>query len=162
MNKEFYLKLYESFYKDKNKKNFLNIIDKIVTNLIFISFPIFIIIVFINGHGIIRLILSTLIPFILLSIFRKVFDAKRPYEIFDIKPILNKDTKGKSFPSRHVFSAFVIGTSSLFIYIPYGTLIIILGVLLAIIRVIGGVHFIKDVSVGALIGILSALIGMLT
>ncbi|EDS71733.1 PAP2 family protein [Anaerofustis stercorihominis DSM 17244] len=161
MNKEFYLKLYEPFYKDKNKKSFLNIIDKIVTNLIFISFPIFIIIVFINVHGVIRLILSTLIPFMLLSIFRKVFDAKRPYEIFDIKPILNKDTKGKSFPSRHVFSAFVIGTSGLFIYIPYGTLIIILGVLLAIIRVIGGVHFIKDVSVGALIGILSALIGML-
>ena len=79
MNKEFYLKLYEPFYKDKNKKSFLNIIDKIVTNLIFISFPIFIIIVFINGHGVIRLILSTLIPFMLLSIFRKVFDAKRPY-----------------------------------------------------------------------------------
>ncbi|WP_294464750.1 phosphatase PAP2 family protein [uncultured Anaerofustis sp.] len=161
MNKEFYFKLYAPFYKDKNKKNFLNIIDKIVTYLIFLSFPIFIMINFIKGHDVTRLILSTLIPFILLSVFRKVFDAKRPYEIFDIKPILNKDTKGKSFPSRHVFSAFVIGTSGLFISVTYGVIIIILGILLSVIRVMGVVHFIKDVTVGALLGIVCALIGML-
>ena len=161
MNKEFYFKLYTPFYKDKNKKNSLNIVDKIVTYLIFLSFPIFIMINFIKGHDVIRLILSTLIPFILLSVFRKVFDSKRPYEIFDIKPILNKNTKGKSFPSRHVFSAFVIGTSSLFISLTYGTVIIILGILLSVIRVIGSVHFIKDVTVGGLLGIICALIGML-
>ena len=161
MNKEFYFKLYAPFYKDKNKKNFLIIIDKIVTYLIFLSFPIFIMINFIKGHDVTRLILSTLIPFILLSVFRKVFDAKRPYEIFDIKPILNKDTKGKSFPSRHVFSAFIIGTSGLFISVTYGVIIIILGILLSVIRVMGGVHFIKDVTVGVLLGIVCALIGML-
>ena len=50
------------------------------------------------------------ISFVAVSIFRKCYNAKRPYEIYDFKPLIPKDTIGKSFPSRHVFSIFVIGT----------------------------------------------------
>ena len=47
------------------------------------------------------------ISFVAVSIFRKCYNAKRPYEIYDFKPLIPKDTIGKSFPSRHVFSIFV-------------------------------------------------------
>lgn len=110
------------------------------------------------------LIAAFVIPalgFVLLSIFRKRYNAPRPYEVFETPSALKKTTKGKSFPSRHVFSIFVIGTT--FIYVcpleSIGIVILCLGVILAIIRVIGGIHFTKDVLVGALCGILVGILG---
>ena len=94
------------------------------------------------------------ISFVAVSIFRKCYNAKRPYEIYEFKPLIPKDTIGKSFPSRHVFSIFVIGTTLLYQYTFTGVLILYMGCLLAAIRVITGVHFPKDVIVGGLIGIL--------
>lgn len=160
MNKEFYLNIYSKF-ENKESKKILNILNEIITSFIYITFPIFLAYLFITKNpNFIRITLTTLIPFILLSVFRNIYNAKRPYELFETTPILNKDSKGKSFPSRHVFSIFVIGMSSFFIIKFYGIIALILGVFLAIIRVVGGVHFIKDVSVGALIGIISGIIGM--
>ena len=60
-----------------------------------------------------------------------------------------------------MFSIFLIGTTFYFCCpIPeIGILILILGVLLACLRVVSGVHFIKDVIAGALLGILMAELG---
>ena len=62
-------------------------------------------------------------------------------------------------PSRHVFSAFVIGMAFLHMNIVLGIIILIIGCLMAVIRVIVGVHFPRDVIAGAVIGILSGIIG---
>lgn len=105
--------------------------------------------------GALALLLVPAVSFVLVSLFRKVYNAKRPYEIYGFKPLIEKDTKGKSFPSRHVFSIFVIGSSLLWIYPYSGMLVCVMGVALAIIRVVSGVHFPKDVVAGAAIGILS-------
>ena len=69
------------------------------------------------------LIFVPAVSFVLVSFFRKVYNAKRPYEIYDFKPLIEKDTKGKSFPSRHVFSIFVIGSSLLWVY-PYAGVVV--------------------------------------
>ena len=98
------------------------------------------------------LILVPALFFVLLSKFREKINAKRPYELYGFKPLIKKDTKGLSFPSRHVFSIFVIGGSIWVINKILGTIILIMGLLLAIIRVITGVHFPKDVIAGAFIG----------
>ena len=94
------------------------------------------------------LIIVPAVFFVLLSKFRE----KRPYELYGFKPLINKDTKGLSFPSRHVFSIFVIGGSIWVINKILGTVILVMGLFLAVIRVITGVHFPKDVAVGAVIG----------
>ena len=62
-------------------------------------------------------------------------------------------------PSRHVFSAFVIAMSALYICIPLGICMMLLAVIMAFERVICGVHFPKDVIAGAVIGIVSGIIG---
>lgn len=161
MDKNFYLKLYEPYKKDLAKKIRLNILDKIITHSVFISFPVFLIIGFLMGKDfVLRLILTTFIPFVLLSFFRRLFNFKRPYEVFNITPVLDKNTKGKSFPSRHVFSAFLIASSCLFVNYYYGIFVLILGVLLMYIRVVGGVHFLRDVLFGMGLGILCGVIGM--
>ena len=64
-------------------------------------------------------VLLTVVPavsFLLVSAFRKHYNAKRPYELYGFVPLIKKETKGKSFPSRHVFSIFVIGSSVIWFY----------------------------------------------
>ena len=57
----------------------------------------------------VRALLVPGISFGAVSLFRWAFRAPRPYEVFETTPVIKKNTKGKSFPSRHVFSIFVIG-----------------------------------------------------
>ena len=104
------------------------------------------------------LIIVPAVFFGIVTMVRKKIDAKRPYEIYGFKPVIKKDTKGLSFPSRHVFSIFVIGGSIWVINKILGTIILIMGVLLAIIRVITGVHFPRDVFAGAVTGFLCSLV----
>lgn len=99
------------------------------------------------------LILVPAASFVAVSVFRRVYNAKRPYEIYDFKPLIPKDTKGKSFPSRHVFSIFVIGSSVFWYYPLFGWVVCLMGCVLAAIRVAVGVHFPKDVIAGAVTGI---------
>lgn len=98
------------------------------------------------------------IAFVGLSVFRRWYNAPRPYEL-GIPALLKKDTKGCSFPSRHVFSAFLIAMTYGFILPWLGGVLLAMGVLLALVRVIGGVHFPKDVLAGALFGIAAGLVG---
>ena len=92
------------------------------------------------------------VSFILLSVFRWVLNAPRPYEIFGADPVIKKDTKGKSFPSRHVFSMFVIAVTVLYFCPVPGIVLVAAGVLMAAARVAGGVHFPADVIAGAVAG----------
>lgn len=96
--------------------------------------------------------------FLLLTVIRKKINAKRPYEVYEFVPLLPKDTKGKSFPSRHVFSIFVIGTTLLWWHPLVSAGILGMGVLLAVLRVLTGVHFPKDVLAGAICGILGGIL----
>lgn len=99
-----------------------------------------------------------LIPFLLVSLVRRKINAPRPCELYDFLP---SGKRGVSFPSRHVFSAFAIGTLMLFIFLPLGIMTLVFGVLLGACRAFLGIHFSRDVVAGALIGVVSSLIGAL-
>ena len=95
--------------------------------------------------------------FILLTLVRAKINRPRPYETWDIRPLIHKDTKGNSMPSRHVFSSAVIAMAWLPVYPPAGVLFLILTAAAALIRVLGGVHYPSDVTVGFLTGILAGI-----
>ena len=94
------------------------------------------------------------ISFVLVSLVRKMINADRPYTKYDFVPLIEKNKTGESMPSRHVFSAFVIGVTVIPINPIISVVCIICGVFIAITRVALGVHFIRDVIAGALIGII--------
>lgn len=152
------------FEKVQYKNKWTNIIIKINKIITYIVYLLFIGLVtylfFIDRHTFYRVILTTGISFCLVSIFRKVINAKRPYEVMDIKPLINKTTKGNSFPSRHIFSIYIIATVYMYIYIPVGITLMILGIGLAAVRVLSGVHFLRDVICGAIVGIVMGILGM--
>lgn len=94
----------------------------------------------------------TAVGFAAVSFFRRRFNAPRPYECCAIAPLIARDGAGKSFPSRHAFSAFAIAASWFAASAPVAVVLLVAAVVLAICRVLGGVHFPRDVVVGALIG----------
>ena len=91
--------------------------------------------------------------FVILSLFRKKINAPRPYEEWDIKPLLDRDSPGQSMPSRHVFSATIISVACLHASLTMGMICLTLSVFLGLVRVLGGVHFPKDVVVGYACGL---------
>jgi membrane-associated phospholipid phosphatase len=138
----------------------INQLNKIITLSVYTIYPLVLIYLIYSGDTRIwRVVLAPAISFILVSIFRNILNAPRPYEVTGATPIIKKDTKGKSFPSRHVFSVFVIGATLYFISSPLGIALMLAGCILAVLRVIGGVHFPRDVIAGAVIGILSGILG---
>ena len=86
--------------------------------------------------------------FVILSLLRKKINAPRPYEVWEIVPLLDRDSPGQSMPSRHVFSATIISMACLHASLTMGMICLILSALLGLVRVLGGVHFPKDVVVG--------------
>ena len=91
--------------------------------------------------------------FVILSFLRKKINAPRPYEEWDIKPLLDRDSPGQSMPSRHVFSATIISMACLHASLSVGVILLVLSALLGLVRVLGGVHFPKDVVVGYICGL---------
>ena len=86
--------------------------------------------------------------FVILSFLRKKINAPRPYEEWDIKPLLDRDSPGQSMPSRHVFSATIISMACMHASLTMGMICLTLSAFLGLVRVLGGVHFPKDVVVG--------------
>ncbi len=93
------------------------------------------------------------VGFAVLSDVRARVDAPRPYEALAIEPLLDARHAGASFPSRHVFSCMAIATCWSAMSVPACAVLAALGVAEAAVRVVGGVHFPRDVVVGALCGV---------
>ena len=108
----------------------------------------------------IKAIAVTAIPFLLVSVMRGVINAKRPYELYDFYDTPPKNKRGHSFPGRHAFSAFLISTVAFPLMPAVSAALFVLGILLCFSRVLLGVHFVRDVVAGALIGISSGVIGI--
>ena len=92
--------------------------------------------------------------FVLLTLVRKWINQPRPYETWEIIPLLDKDSSGNSMPSRHVFSATIISMACLHANLPVGLVLLVLSALLGFVRILGGVHYPKDVLVGYACGLL--------
>ena len=153
-----YERLSAPFRGEKREKG-LRLINRILTGLCYAAYPALLLGLLLTRDG--RLLRAVLVPgvsFVLLSLIRWL-NAPRPYEVLDIAPIIHKDTRGKSLPSRHVFSMFVIAMTFLWICPALGMVLLCFGAVLACVRVIGGVHFPRDVIAGAAAGVLSGVAG---
>lgn len=159
MTKEQYQR-WSAPFRTEGAAKALKITNRLLTYSCYIAYPLTLLWMLFHGDS--RGIPAALVPavtFIAVSIFRSTYNAKRPYEVLDIQPIIIKHTKGHSFPSRHVFSCFVIAMTFLWLNPAVGVAFLAMGVVLCFCRVIGGVHFPRDVIVGAVLGVLSGLVG---
>jgi membrane-associated phospholipid phosphatase len=135
-------------------KTSLSFLDKGSVAVIFCLYFVALILAFIKNQSWAeyKLIVLPLSGFIIASLLRLFIDKKRPYEV-GIHPLATKPTKGKSFPSRHLASAFLIGTTLLPVFPVFGGIVLFLGVCLGYTRCALGLHFPSDVIAGALLGV---------
>ena len=110
------------------------------------------------GNDLYAYILVPASGFVLLTLIRKWINQPRPYEAWGIIPLLDKDSAGNSMPSRHVFSATIISMACLHANLPAGLILLVLSALLGLVRVLGGVHYSKDVLVGYACGLIWGII----
>ena len=141
-------------------KQYIIWFNRVVTICVYLLYPALLgLLWYTKNDGLIPAIVIPGVSFILLSIWRDRINKPRPYEVFDMVPVIDKKTKGHSFPSRHIFCMFLIAVTVFYFYPLAGLLIGLVGIALAVNRVIGGVHFVKDVVCGALVGILCGVVG---
>ena len=157
MSKEGYDRLFAPFVKGKYGRNLLKWINLICAGIFYLAYPVCLVILLIGKDSrIVAVVLIPAISFVVLSIFRKLINRPRPYETLGITPLLKKESKGASFPSRHIFSAFLIA-ATIVTLTPWGYLLYLPAVLLAIVRVVGGVHYPSDAIAGVVCAGLAAL-----
>lgn len=134
----------------------LNQLNRVITTLNYLTYAVLLLVV-LYQRGVWAMAWAVLVTgggFLLLSLGRAWLNRQRPYERWGITPLLKKDSSGKSLPSRHVFSATLIGMLSLYCLSWFGVLMLTVAALLALLRVLGGVHYPSDVLVGYGLGIL--------
>lgn len=144
--------------------------NKAITNAVYVAYPCLLAWLAVRqiafGWPAKPLLCALLVPgvsFVLVTALRKAINAPRPYEVFDAAPVIAKDTQGNSLPSRHTFSIFVIAMTFC-VWCPLawaGPAMLAAGVALAVIRVVSGVHFPRDVVAGAVLGIALGAVGFL-
>lgn len=110
------------------------------------------------GLSLLRAVLVPGAAFLVLSAVRKRIDRPRPYEAWGIVPLIPREKKGESMPSRHVFSSAVIAMAWLRACPPAGAVLLLAAVFEAFVRVVGGVHYPSDVAAGYIAGVLAGLL----
>lgn len=149
-------------YNSKKSTALLNAVSHISVILVLLGY--FSVLHFSYADGLVKtvkLLALSAVPFLTVSIFRYLFNAPRPYELYGFYKSLPKHKSGKSFPSRHVFSSFLIATLAFNYSIILGVLLAALSFVLACARVLLGIHFVRDCIAGALIGVISGIIGIM-
>lgn len=94
---------------------------------------------------------------VFVTVLRKLLNRPRPYEALGFTPFLKyREGKGQSFPSRHTASAFLISSACFYIFVWLGTVMFVIAVLIALSRVISGMHYPSDIISGIFISLLIA------
>ncbi len=149
--------------ESKRRSTTLKTLHDILPALMYVFYPMEAIYLLVTqGIGSEVFLRFTLIPFgtfVLTTVVRAIINAQRPYEKYDFTPVVRKQTKGKSFPSRHTVSAFIIAMAFMYIEVKLGIIMLVIAALIGMTRVLCGVHFIRDVISGALIGAVIGAIG---
>lgn len=161
MNEQQYQAFSRPFRDNSNAALWLVWVNKVLTIVGYVAYPALLVSVALSSAWVdlVKFITVPAVGFALLSIFRTRYNAPRPYEVLAIEPIIHKDTVGKSFPSRHTFSMMMIACSWLAWFVPAGIALIACACVMGCLRVIGGIHFPRDVIAGALFAMVCALIG---
>ena len=159
-----YMKNYQEWYdhiagKIENKSFLLSLLksfNRFMTVVMPIVYLTLLVITYLQeglGKQVLMYVFVPASGFVILSLLRKKLNAPRPYEVWEIVPLLDRDSHGQSMPSRHVFSATIISMVCLHISPTIGMACLTLSAFLGLVRVLGGVHYPKDVVVGYACGL---------
>ena len=156
-------KMLMKVYKNRALSKYLSVVGHIISALFAVAF-FFCVSVMIceeDYRGAVLFVLPALIGYLAVTLTRSLIDAPRPYEVYGFFEVLPKRRTGKSFPSRHAYSAFAIATLSFSVSSSIGIVLLALGFIMCCSRALLGIHFIRDLLAGMAIGVISGVIGLI-
>lgn len=160
MSSERYNKFYNFIKENEKRYTIFKVIYKLATRLIVLGYFLLLCYVIMEDkENIIKVVAVPGATFLLCSILRHFVDRKRPYEVLDITPLIPKEKKGHSFPSRHVVSAAIISMTGWYVSPLIGSIFLCICVIVSVMRVLAGVHYISDVLGGIIFAVICGGIG---
>ena len=154
MNAEQYKALTKPLRDNPKAASLVAAVNKGITTIYYVTYPLLVAFLIATQNALAwKAVVFPAVGFVLVSALRRIINRPRPYEAFDCPSVIPKDTKGKSFPSRHAYSAFAIALTFCAWCAPAGAIMVLLSCCMAAVRVIGGVHYPSDVAAGAVLGI---------
>lgn len=132
--------------------------DRWLPALPFVCYPVLLALLFARGlaggywGGLLRAVAVPGFAFCFGTFLRKKLNFSRPYEQSGFEPLVKKATHGQSFPSRHALSAAVLAMAWLRFYPAAGCVMAAAALIICVLRVITGVHYVRDVAAGAALG----------
>ena len=138
-----------AFFKEHKKaKMMLLIIYKVLPAIVFISYAgLLAYTFFYKPDSFLEVTFFPLGVLIFTTIFRAIVNEPRPYEMYETSSVFDKQTKGKSMPSRHTASSFIIAMAFYSVNRPLGIAMLCVSLLIGASRVLSGAHFIRDVLI---------------
>ena len=175
MTAEHYHALYRWFDAHPAARRFVVALDRWLPLVPFVCYPVLLVILNVQWFALLRVgsaaaldfmqqiaraILVPGITFWFGTALRARLDHPRPYEQPGFVPLVAKETKGHSFPSRHALSAAVLAMTWLRFFPAVGVAMVIITLLICALRVLVGVHSVPDVLFGAALGFGLGAVGM--
>ena len=148
---EFYRRILDYVRSHKFIYSTVMFINRYFPYITFCLYPCVIIYLYIQKSPLLQdSILKPLCAFMIVTLFRKIINRKRPYESMDIKPLI-RHKQGESFPSRHSVSAMIIALVCFYVHFTLGIFACIIAIMISVSRVLAGVHYISDVLTAIII-----------
>lgn len=127
----------------------LKLLNTWLPRLVYCAYPLLLLVLAVRGDGrFFRVLIVPAVVFGAVTVMRRLWDLPRPYEKLDIEPLIPREKKGRSFPSRHVASVTVIALACWYVRPAIGIAMSAVAVLIAVIRPLAGIHFPRDVLAG--------------
>lgn len=157
---DWYRRISESFRSDIAVEA-INVMDRALVALVALAYFAAIIMLVVTGEILraLRVIAVPALTFALVTYLRNRWNSSRPYEDFDIDPIIPKSEQGRSMPSRHVSSAVIIACALAWLHMDWGVLAFAASAVVAFTRIVGGVHYPRDVAVAVAISLVCGILG---
>lgn len=161
MNEKIFFWNVRLFTKYKTARYILRFVYKLLPMVMLVAYPVLLVhVYFTDLQSLPKLVLVPMHVFLGVTLLRVIIDEQRPYERFDTPSVFHKTTKGKSFPSRHTASAFIIAMAFLYVNFWWGMIAMLIALLIELSRIMAGAHYIHDVMAGMAISIVAGWIFM--
>lgn len=161
MNEKIFFWNVRLFTKYKTARYILRFVYKLLPMVMLVAYPVLLVhVYFTDLQSLPKLVLVPMHVFLGVTLLRVIIDEQRPYERFDTPSVFHKTTNGKSFPSRHTASAFIIAMAFLYVNFWWGMIAMLIALLIELSRIMAGAHYIHDVMAGMAISIVAGWIFM--
>lgn len=100
-------------------------------------------------------VVGGLVAYVVANIIAIMHFRPRPFVMHGFSALINESPLTKSFPSNHALAAFALATGIFLVNKKWGYVAYAVAILIALLRVAVGVHYISDIVAGAALGILS-------